>query len=248
MSTTTSHLDNVQIRIGVLAAHPVVLAGLKQMLSDANLIVTHEASTVDEAVSTMSNVHPDVAIVDPDSNDVTLHAITQLNEAGLNRVLVFTTVTDPKVHRLAFELGALGVVLKDQPAETIIRAIRKIHAGEAWLERVQTANLLNAIRRRRDPEEAKIESLTKREREVIKMVTHGLNGAAISERLFISEATVRNHLTSILGKLELANRFELAVYAFRHRLVELQPSEQANVAVTEESRDVRAGARRAAGI
>jgi two-component system, NarL family, nitrate/nitrite response regulator NarL len=246
MSTTTSHLDNVQIRIGILAAHPVVVAGLKLMLSDGNLIVTHEASTVDEAVSTMSNDHPDVAILDPDSNDVTLHAITQLNEAGLSRVLVFTTVTDPKVHRLAFELGALGVVLKDQPAETLVRAIRKIHAGEAWLERVQTANLLNAIRRRRDPEEAKIDSLTKREREVIKMVTLGLNGAAIGERLFISEATVRNHLTSILGKLELANRFELAVYAFRHRLVEVQPSESMNVQVTEDARDARA--KRAVGI
>ena len=102
MSQTTSHLDSVQIRIGILAAHPVVLAGLKQMLGDANLIVTHEASTVDDAVSVMSNAYPDVAIVDPDSNDVTLHAVTQLNAAGLTRVLVFTTVTDPKVHRLAF--------------------------------------------------------------------------------------------------------------------------------------------------
>lgn len=248
MSQTTSHLDSVQIRIGILAAHPVVLAGLKQMLGDANLIVTHEASTVDDAVSVMSNAYPDVAIVDPDSNDVTLHAVTQLNEAGLNRVLVFTTVTDPKVHRLAFELGALGVVLKDQPADTLIRAVRKIHAGEAWLERVQTANLLNAIRRRRDPEEAKIESLTKREREVIKMVTLGLNGAAIGERLFISEATVRNHLTSILSKLELANRFELAVYAFRHRLVDLQGSEPVSVQTADDARESRGNARRAAGI
>jgi DNA-binding NarL/FixJ family response regulator len=248
MSQTTSHLDNVRIRIGILAAHPVVVAGLKQMLTDANLIVTHEASTVDEAVSMMSNDHPDVAIVDPDSNDVTLHAVTQLNEAGLEHVLVFTSVTDHKVHQLAFELGALGVVIKDQPADTLIRAVRKIHAGEAWLERVQTANLLNAIRRRRDPEEAKIESLTKREREVIKMVTLGLNGAAIGERLFISEATVRNHLTSILGKLELANRFELAVYAFRHRLVDLHSSEAINARAADDARESRAGARRAVGI
>jgi DNA-binding NarL/FixJ family response regulator len=154
---------------------------------------------------------------------VTLHAITQLTEAGLTRLLVFTSVTDPKVHRRAFELGAFGVVLKDQNADTLLRAIRTLHAGEAWLERVQAANLLNAIRRRRDPEEIKIESLTKREHEVIKLVGHGYNSAAISSRLFISEATVRNHLTSILGKLGLSNRFELAVYAFRHRLVELQP-------------------------
>ena len=110
-----------------------------------------------------------------------------------------------------------------QNPDTPMRAIRTLHAGAAWLERVQAANLLNAIRRRRDPEEMKIESLTKREHEVIKLVGQGYNSASISSHLFISEATVRNHLTSILGKLGLSNQFELAVYAFRHRLVELQP-------------------------
>ena len=221
---SSGNLDSTEVRVGVLAAHLVVRAGVKQMLvADSRMQITHEAASTDEAVSVMSPQPPDVVIVDPDADEVTLHAITQLSEAGLNRVLVFTSVTDPKVHRRAFELGAFGVVLKDQSAETLIRAVRTLHAGEAWLERVQAANLLNAIRRRRDPEEIKIESLTKREHEVIKLVGHGHNSAAISSQLFISEATVRNHLTSILGKLGLSNRFELAVYAFRHRLVELQP-------------------------
>jgi DNA-binding NarL/FixJ family response regulator len=157
-------------------------------------------------------------------------------------------VTDPKVHQHAFELGAMGVVLKDQSIDTLVRAIRKLHAGEAWLERVQTANLLNAIRRRRDPEDVKIESLTKREREVILMVGQGLNGAAIGERLFISEATVRNHLTSILSKLELANRFELAVYAFRHRLVELSPAEPVPIRATAASSDSGAPRRASSGL
>lgn len=222
--SSEKQLDSTQIHVGVLAAHLVVRAGVKQMLAaDSSMQITHEAASTDEAVSVMLPQPPDVVIVDPDADEVTLHAITQLSEAGLNRVLVFTSVTDPKVHRRAFELGAFGVVLKDQSAETLIRAVRTLHAGEAWLERVQAANLLNAIRRRRDPEEMKIESLTKREHEVIKLVGHGHNSAAISSQLFISEATVRNHLTSILGKLGLSNRFELAVYAFRHRLVELQP-------------------------
>jgi two-component system, NarL family, nitrate/nitrite response regulator NarL len=190
---------------------------------DASMHVTHEAASTDQAVVTMSHPPPDVVIIDPDTDEVTLHAITQLTEAGLSHLLVFTSLTDPKVHRRAFELGALGVVLKDQSADTLMRAIRTLHAGEAWLERVQATSLLNAIRRRRDPEEMKIESLTKREHDVIKLVGEGHHSSAISSRLFISEGTVRNHLTSILGKLGLSNRFELAVYAFRHRLVELQP-------------------------
>jgi len=224
--STAEQFDRSRIRVGVLAAHPVVRVGLKQMLSsEADVIIIHEVASADEAVALMAPQPPDVVILDPDSDDVTLHAVTQLNEAGIGRVLVFTAVTDPKVHRRAFELGAFGVVLKDQPAEMLVRAVRSLHAGEAWLERVQTANLLNAIRRRRDPDEIKIDSLTKREREVITLVGHGLNSAAIGAGLFISEATVRNHLTSILGKLELSNRFELAVYAFRNRLVELEPAE-----------------------
>ena len=224
--STAEQLDRNQIHVGVLAAHPVVRFGLRQILaSEADVIILHEAASADEAVPLMAPQLPDVVILDPDSDDVTLHAITQLNEAGMSRVLVFTAVTDPKVHRRAFELGAFGVVQKDQSVDTLVRAIRTLHAGEAWLERVQTANLLNAIRRRRDPEEIKIDSLTKREREVITLVGHGLNSVDIGARLFISEATVRNHLTSILGKLELSNRFELAVYAFRNRLVELQPAE-----------------------
>jgi NarL family two-component system response regulator LiaR len=224
--SSAEQLDSSQIRVGVLAAHLVVRAGVKQMLSaDADMRISHEAGTTDEAVAVMTQQPPDVVVLDPDADEVTLHAITQLAEAGLSRILVFTSVTDQKVHRRAFELGAFGVVLKEQSAETLMRAIRTLHAGEAWLERVQATNLLSAIRRRRDPEEIKIESLTKRELEVIKLVGHGYNSAAISSQLFISEATVRNHLTSILGKLDLANRFELAVYAFRHRLVELQPAE-----------------------
>jgi DNA-binding NarL/FixJ family response regulator len=217
-------LNSAEIRVGLLAAHLVVRAGIKQLLaSDTSIRVSHEAASTDEAAVVMSQQPPDVVVIDPDADEVTLHAITQLSEAGLTRLLVFTSVTDSKVHRRAFELGAFGVVLKDQSPETLMRAIRTLHAGEAWLERVQAANLLSAIRRQRDPDEMKIESLTKREHEVIRLVGHGFNSAAISNQLFISEATVRNHLTSILGKLGLSNRFELAVYAFRHRLVELQP-------------------------
>src|SRR5688572_27926473 len=109
-----------------------------------------------------------------------------------------------------------------------MRAIRTLHADEAWLEQVLVAKPLTAIRRKRHQWIIKIESLTKRELEVIKLVGHGHNNSAISSQLSISEATVRNHLTSILGKRDLANRFELAVYAFRHRLVELQPAEPQN--------------------
>ncbi len=96
------------------------------------------------------------------------------------------------------------------------------HGGEVWLDRTITARVFAGIAQRRfarDAEAEKIASLTRREHEIITLVGEGLKNAAVAERLFVSEATVRNHLTSILSKLELTDRFELAVYAFRHGLV-----------------------------
>jgi DNA-binding NarL/FixJ family response regulator len=243
---TTSDLEKTT-RVGIPYGNPVIRAGLTQLLGRRDMIVSAEASTVDEAVSLMSQQASDVAIADPDSDDITLHAITQLVEAGVTRVLVFTAVTDPKVHRHAYELGALGVVQKDQAPETLVQAIRTIRAGQAWLERLQGANLLSAIRRRRDPEEMKIDSLTKREREVIALVGQGLNSVTIGERLFITEATVRHHLTSILGKLELSNRYELAVYAFRRGLVDYRVPPPVPAASSGTASDARLGSRRAVG-
>jgi DNA-binding NarL/FixJ family response regulator len=134
-----SNVHHDQITVAVLSAQPVVRAGLAQLFKSTSLVITSEASTVDEALTLMSRNRPDVAIVDPDSDEITLHAITQLGEASITRVLVFTGVPDPKVHQHAFELGAMGVVSKDQPPETLVRAVRALKAGEAWTEGLQTA-------------------------------------------------------------------------------------------------------------
>jgi DNA-binding NarL/FixJ family response regulator len=218
------------IEIVVVSAHTVVRAGLKSLLDNCgNLIIIDDASDTAEALTLVRLKRPDVTVIDPDSEEVTLNAIAELTAAGAERILVLTAETDPRLHQRAFEFGAVGVVMKTHPVETLVRAIEKVHLGEVWLDRVKTANLLNGILRRRDPDRDKIMTLTRREREVIAIVGEGLKNAAIGERLFISESTVRNHLTSILGKLELADRFELAVYAFRHGLVEPTTREPSHV-------------------
>jgi DNA-binding NarL/FixJ family response regulator len=94
---SSDQLDSTQIRVGLLAAHLVVRAGMKQILSsDAGMRITHESSSTDEAVAMMTHQPPDVVVIDPDADEVTLHAITQLSEAGIGRILVFTSTTDPK--------------------------------------------------------------------------------------------------------------------------------------------------------
>jgi DNA-binding NarL/FixJ family response regulator len=135
---------------------------------------------------------------------------------------VVTSDVDPNLHARAIQLGAMGIVLKTQAAQSLVKAVQKVHAGELWLDRGQTADLVNRLTRKRtdeDPQAARIGSLTAREREIVTLVTEGLKNKDIADRLSISEATARNHLTSILDKLALSNRFELAVYAFRKGLV-----------------------------
>ncbi len=209
-----------RVRVMLVARFPVIRSGLRALIGQhTGFQVVGEAGTTTEAVELAGRERPDVVLLDPDSEDVSLHAVSAVNEACDCRILVFTAETDHRVYARAIELGGAGVVSKDQPAEVLLRAILKIHEGELWLDRARTASVLShAIRRARDPEVLKIESLTRREREIVALVGEGLRNAAIAERLFISEATVRNHLTSILSKLALADRFDLAVYAFRHGL------------------------------
>jgi DNA-binding NarL/FixJ family response regulator len=114
-------------------------------------------------------------------------------------------------------------VLKERTAETLLEAIAKVNAGEVWLDSLLVANVLNELTRARtrpptNPEEVKIKALTARERDIIKLIGQGLKNQTIADRLCISEATVRHHLTSIYGKLEVGDRLELAIYAYRHGL------------------------------
>ncbi|RPJ85567.1 MAG: DNA-binding response regulator [Acidobacteria bacterium] len=219
--TGTTERTHERVRLVILAAHAVVRAGLRHLLDNRDdLVVVGEASSCEEAAAMAERERPDVLIVDPDAEQITLRALPAL-AVSAGRIIVLTAAKDNRVHARAVQLGAAGVVCKDQPGELLVRAVEKVHAGEVWLDRAKTAGLINLVlRRQRDPEIVKIETLTKREKEIVRLVANGLKNSPIAEQLFISEATVRNHLTSILSKLELSDRFELAVYAFRHGLVD----------------------------
>lgn len=221
----TPTLDPPRVRVAIVASQPVVRVGVRHLLeSDAAIDVVGEARSGDEAVRLVTVSAPHVIVLDTDGPDPSLPTIARLAQVGRGTVLVFTSVSDATVHGQAVALGAMGVVLKQDSAQMLRRAIACVHAGELWLARQTTATLLRELRKGRvpDPEDAKIQSLTPRELEVIALVGSGLKTDAIAFRLSISQATVRNHLTSILGKLDLADRFELAFYAAGHGLVDEQ--------------------------
>jgi two-component system, NarL family, nitrate/nitrite response regulator NarL len=214
------------IRILIVDDHTLVREGLKMLIeNESDMLIVGEAGNSADALAISVREQPDVIVLDLDLGGEDAIDFLPALMAGSegSRVLILTGVKDLEKHRRAVHLGAVGVLLKDQAGQTLIKAIRKVYAGEVWLDRAIIAKILSDSartdeQRRRDPKAAKLETLTKREREVIALVATGLTTKRIAERLFISEKTVSNHLTAIYNKLNLANRLELALYASRHRL------------------------------
>src|SRR5262249_33827302 len=168
---------------------------------------------------------PDVIVLDLDlGGENAIESLPLLlRTVPATRVLVLTGVRDPEVHRQAIRQGAVGLVVKEKAAETLLAAIARVRGGEVWLEPAMIARVLGDLTRpqpspQTSPEAAKIARLTERERDVIALVGEGLRNKYIAERLYISEATVRHHLTAIFAKLGVSDRFELAIYAYQHGL------------------------------
>jgi DNA-binding NarL/FixJ family response regulator len=228
MKTGTTD-EAAPVRILVIDPQELFRAGIRSILErQSGFEVVGEAANRSQALSVLKRLRPDVILLGVESQDPkTLELLPSLfGAAGQARVLVLTGSSDPKLCRRAIRLGAIGVLSKDKPAGLLVKAVERIHAGEAWLDRSMTATLLGELSpgsptRRLDPEEVKIASLTAREREVIKLFGEGLKNRQIADRLFISEVTVHHHLTSIYSKLEVSDRLELLIYAYRNGLAEL---------------------------
>jgi DNA-binding NarL/FixJ family response regulator len=167
---------------------------------------------------------PDILLVDLQLETTSaLEFLEQLIAVSGARAIVVTgTSNSEEIHR-SIQAGVTGLVFKNEDPDILIRAIRTVYTGEAWLSRSVMSSALSRLRatlaaKTPDPEASKIATLTRREREVIALASTGLRRLQIAEKLCVSEGTIRNHLTSILGKLELSNQLGLVIYAQRHGL------------------------------
>jgi DNA-binding NarL/FixJ family response regulator len=208
--------------------HSVIRSGLRMLIEqDQTMTVVAMTGTASEALSLAAREQPDIIVLDLMLGDEDgLDFLPQLCKTSPNsRVLILTGVQGTDAHRMAIRRGAMVIVLKQQAADLLLKAIRKVHAGEVWIDRSMMSSVLSDVRNERheeaDPEAGKITSLTPREREVIALVSEGLKNKLIGERLFISETTVTHHLSSIFSKLDVSDRLELIIYAFRHGLAKV---------------------------
>lgn len=215
------------IRILLVDDHRVIRAGLRMLLeSRRGMTVVGEAGTRADAIEIASREKPDIILLDldlgPNGSGIDLMP-DLLSAASGARILMLTGVRDQETHQHAVRLGAMGLVLKEKAADELFKAIEKVYAGEVWLDRSLTARVLSSMTRSSEtknvePETDKVSVLTEREREVVTLVAEGLTNQAVADRLFISETTVRHHLTSIFSKLGISNRFELIILLHQERL------------------------------
>jgi len=217
-----------QIRIMIIDDHAVIRAGLRMLIEqDQTMSVVAQAGNRAEALLLAEKEQPDIILFDLMLGDEDgLEFLPALCDISPNsRVLVLTGVQTTESHRIAIRRGAMGIVLKQQAADLLLKAIRKVHAGEVWIDRSMMGSVLDDVRSERqqgtNSEATKIASLTPREREVVALVSEGLKNKLIGERLYISETTVTHHLSSVFSKLEVSDRLELIIYAFRHGLAKM---------------------------
>jgi DNA-binding NarL/FixJ family response regulator len=216
------------ITVALVDDHRTVLRGLEWLINAERpaLTVVGTATNIDEACRICAERRPDVLVLDLDlGGQGSEDAIPRLIANGHTVVLVLTGVRDPERHQAAVMAGAMGVVAKEADANVIVKAIRKVHAGELWLDRRSTQQVLSALAHPGRPApatplEGVIASLTPRERDVVLALSTnaGVPAKQIAELLQISENTLRNHLVSIYDKLGVSSRLALYEFAQKHGL------------------------------
>jgi NarL family two-component system response regulator LiaR len=207
----------------VVDDHVVVRRGIRALLATVDEVqVVGEAQDGQEALERIDVLRPDVILLDllmprMDGIEVTRRAIARDPEA---RILVLTSfAADDKVFP-AIKAGALGYLLKDTGPEELVRAIHQVHGGESSLSPAVARKVLQELSRP-PSQPLTAEPLTEREVAVLQVLAAGKSNQEIAVDLMISEATVRTHVSNILGKLHLASRTQAALYALREGLASL---------------------------
>jgi DNA-binding NarL/FixJ family response regulator len=214
--------NNGRIRVMLVDAHRIVLSGLQRLIDDEkpDLGVVATATECAGAVELAAAAKPDVVVLDVDlATEKDGGVVSSLINGRNTRVLVLSGSRDGK-HELAILRGACGVVHKDDTPELLIKAIKKVHQGELWLDRNSTGRLFVELSRQKEPSAAQtaLASLTERENDVVRSLVKqpGADNKTLASGLHIGEHTLRNHLSRIYDKLGVPNRFELYIFAQRH--------------------------------
>ena len=213
------------IRAAIVDDQAIVRTGLARILSPVDgFEVVAECADGRQAVEELPPLRPDVVLMDvrmPTLDGIAATAQLRALDDPLE-VLVLTTFGEDEVLWGAIEAGAAGFVLKDSSAEDLIAAVRAVAGGAAWFDPAVAPQLLDRYRRVVAPaarDAARLDLLTDREHDVLRLMARGATNAEIAATLFVAEATVKTHVGSIFGKLGVRDRAAAIVFAYDHGVV-----------------------------
>jgi two-component system, NarL family, nitrate/nitrite response regulator NarL len=224
-----------KIRIVVADDHPIFRDGLCRLLAlEEDFEVVAQAQDGRQVLDVLQQHEPDILLLDLKMPGLDGLATLQRLQIAKNktRVIVLTASDDKNEFVQAMKLGTSGIVLKQTATELLIKSIRKVHAGEIWLDSHTTAAVIRQFVANDEAQSPSMPSLppapptrerersplSQREREIVALVAQGFKNKEMAEKMFISEQTVKNHLHNIFDKLGVSDRLELALYAIHNNL------------------------------
>lgn len=211
-----------RLRIVLVDDHEIVRLGLRALLARyAQFEIVAEANDAPEALEMVALHHPDVVVMDirlPGKNGVEVtQEITDLYPDI--KVIMLTSYADEDVLFDAIAAGASGYVLKQIGSDDLVRSLERVGRGESLLDPAVTQKVFQRMRQSaRNAEDAAFGALTDQEIHILSLITEGMTNREIAGKVFLSEKTVRNYVSSILAKLDVQSRAEAAAYAVRHHI------------------------------
>lgn len=217
------------IRILIADDHALLRQGIRNFLSlESDFEIIGEAADGEETIRRASELRPDILLLDinmPKGNGI--EVATRLRETHPEiRILALTIHDDENYMMKMIQSGAAGYLLKDVEPSMMVQAIRRVHAGESFVEPSLTAKLFRGITDReaqkpapQAPGMSESDKLSAREIEVLRLIGRGMSNAEIARELYLSEKTVKNHLTNIFRKIQVSDRTQAVLFAIKHKIV-----------------------------
>jgi DNA-binding NarL/FixJ family response regulator len=213
-----------EIRVLIAHGQALVRAGIRSLLEGGQSIsVVGEAAGGDQAIALARRLEPDVVVMDGTLPDTDVEAIRQMTELAHARVMILTAGDAGDALFRSLRAGATALLVHDTEPAELVRAVRLVARGEALLSPSLTRRLIAELASQpevRQPSSDELEELTDREREVMALVAQGLSNDEIAERLVVSPATAKTHVSRAMVKLHARDRAQLVVFAYRSGLVE----------------------------
>jgi two-component system, NarL family, nitrate/nitrite response regulator NarL len=216
-----------RIRVLVADDHPIVREGLRRLLAlEDDIEIVGEVGDGEGVLAMVEQLAPDIVLLDLRMPGMDGLSALQKMQKGTKqtKTIVLTASEDKNEFVQAMKLGCSGIVLKQTASDLIAKSIRKVHAGEIWLDSHTTAAVMRQFAAPQEPmPHAGVRTrdrspLSQREREIVALVAQGYKNKEMAEKMFISEQTVKNHLHNIFDKLGVSDRLELALYAIHKGL------------------------------